>query len=774
MPLRCSNGQAGGKCDEASGFTVDAGTWTLVGPSNLDQDRTCVSGRTCSIDGITGNHLSAGNQVMVMDTCGEASRITRLPAMGIGTFLDVTNDGALVSWGAAPLTAAGGYYRLCWCAGLTSPTRCSTAEYFRTDMGRLTIVGVSPLTQHRTCVSGQACALDDMLGMHLSTSDQYVVLETCGLSFYVDRFALVGLSTAATASGANVQWGSAAGSAAGGRYRLCWCSNLADAPCEVPGDFIVDAGELTVVGPAPLAQFRTCVSGQTCSLSSITGQHLSVSDQFMLLDSCGAQGAIQRLTTSGLLSSLTTSGATVSWGTSSLTAAGGIYRLCWCANLFVCDQAEDFRTDLGEFTLIGPRELDQDRTCVSGQTCKLDGLLGQHLSLEDHWLVLDTCGLGHRVPRFAFAGSTQSIVASGARVSWGAVAPTAAGGEYRLCWCAGSTAGGLACSTGEAFRTDLGRLTLIGSSPLSQDRTCVSGQSCRIEGLLGQHLDSDDHVVVLDTCGLAITVPRFATSGILVGTSSSGAAVSFGGDAAVSAAGGQYRLCWCSGSEATCSIAGNARVDMGRLLVVGPDPLNQDRTCVSGQTCELDALTGYSLMASDSFMVLDTCGTGSTLPRFPSAGLEVAVTASGSIVNWGSTKLSAAGGLYRLCWCAGVAPAETGAGLATPWRCSTAEDFRTDMGEFTIQGVSPLKQDRTCVSGQPCTFEGITGQSLSTDDRFAVLETCGLATWVARFARQGFLGKPTQAIIIVVIISIFIVIIIIIVIVIVIAIHYCY
>ena len=33
MPLRCSNGQAGGKCDEASGFTVDAKMMAAAGPS---------------------------------------------------------------------------------------------------------------------------------------------------------------------------------------------------------------------------------------------------------------------------------------------------------------------------------------------------------------------------------------------------------------------------------------------------------------------------------------------------------------------------------------------------------------------------------------------------------------------------------------------------------------------------------------------------------------------------------------------------------------------
>ena len=53
--------------------------------------------------------------------------------------------------------------------------------------------------------------------------------------------------------------------------------------------------------------------------------------------------------------------------------------------------AEDFQVDLGEFTLIGPAPLSQDRTCVSGQTCWFGGLTGQDLSVLDAFAVIDTC-----------------------------------------------------------------------------------------------------------------------------------------------------------------------------------------------------------------------------------------------------------------------------------------------------------------------------------------------------------------------------------------------
>eukprot|EP00972_Heterocapsa_arctica_P114242 16441470-Heterocapsa_arctica.AAC.1 len=47
--------------------------------------------------------------------------------------------------------------------------------------------------------------------------------------------------------------------------------------------------------------------------------------------------------------------------------------------------------------------------------------------------------------------------------------------------------------------------------------------------------------------------------------------------------------------------------------------------------------------------------------------------------------LTLAGGQYSLCWCAGGYDA-----------CSIPDNFRTHFGHFTVIGVNPLVQDRTC------------------------------------------------------------------------------
>ena len=67
-------------------------------------------------------------------------------------------------------------------------------------------------------------------------------------------------------------------------------------------------------------------------------------------------------------------------------------------------------------------------------------------------------------------------------------------------------------------------------------------------------------------------------------------------DLPITYAGGQYRLCWCGGGT-TCETAPDYHVDAGGVLVIGPAPLVQARTCIAGQTCEMN-IYGVHLEAS--------------------------------------------------------------------------------------------------------------------------------------------------------------------------------
>jgi hypothetical protein len=99
-------------------------------------------------------------------------------------------------------------------------------------------------------------------------------------------------------------------------------------------------------------------------------------------------------------------------------------------------------------------------------------------------------------------------------------------------------------------------------------------------------------------------------------TQASGASFLF--DSRLTLNGGQYRLCWCAGEMRAahdlsrgylCSVAEDFKVDVGELVIVGPDELGtQLRTCVAGQTCVIDNVRGVNLHEKDALMVLDTCG----------------------------------------------------------------------------------------------------------------------------------------------------------------------
>ena len=52
---------------------------------------------------------------------------------------------------------------------------------------------------------------------------------------------------------------------------------------------------------------------------------------------------------------------------------------------------------------------------------------------------------------------------------------------------------------------DFGELQIIGPQPLTtQHRTCISGQTCTFDGFRGLHLDEEDSLLLMDTCGRTV------------------------------------------------------------------------------------------------------------------------------------------------------------------------------------------------------------------------------------------------------------------------------
>jgi hypothetical protein len=109
-----------------------------------------------------------------------------------------------------------------------------------------------------------------------------------------------------------------------------------------------------VVGPHPLVQHRTCVSGQECFMDGIIGNHVTSLDAWIVLQTCGEVTVIDRLTNGGSVVDVAPLGASLYFGTTVLSLGGGEYRLCWCATMAGCTTASHFRVDVGELSVIGP------------------------------------------------------------------------------------------------------------------------------------------------------------------------------------------------------------------------------------------------------------------------------------------------------------------------------------------------------------------------------------------------------------------------------------
>ena len=446
----------------------------------------------------------------------------------------------------------------------------------------------------------------------------------------------------------------------------------------------MDAGELLILGPS-FQQEWTCVSGQSCGVS--LNEHRwslgQLQSHLLVLETCGVSAFPESWPSAFLEGSNATQFGPDFFVAGRVSAPGGQYRVCWCGSVTngtwsTCDIAEDFAADIGALEILGPQPFYQHFTCYSGQECSFN-LQSDHFGLIR---VLDTCGTTS-IPRLA--SETNQLVDT----------TVASGGEYRLCWCAdlSSTNFSSRCVLGQDYRIDAGTLTLLGLDPLNQDQTCVSGAKCVLNTFSGVGLESFQ-LLALSTCG--VDLPAFEevleverhwanqtmTSWEVLGTG-----------------GGDYRLCWCAKSSEVssfCSRPSSFKVDSGHLAVIGP-LLGQDRTCVSGETCSLDSLLGVGLQSDDDISIRSSCDGGAVPDRFMQSVPLLSYTGTWRTwsASWGTTRSSAAGGSYRLCWRATAARGASSANISS----SLNADW-VDFGSFTLMGSSPWGPSG--VSAAPC------------------------------------------------------------------------
>ena len=708
-------GNASDLCAAATGYTADAGSLRVIGVSPLAQDRTCVSGWPCRIEGIVGTALTSLDALAVLETCGEAEAPAAFEDSEAKPAMAIAPDRGLWQWTDSTSVISGGMYRLCWCSGMADNSSmatnasCMLHTDFRVDIGVLTVLGPAPLRQTLTCISGHSCRVDGVTGVDVSRN-AIMILDTCG-----------GQGNAQLRPSRNLDAVSSARlTLQGGQYNLCWCpeifssgtnnSNYTGAMvgnqtaklCQAANAFTVAFGTLQVIGPYPLWQDRTCISGQTCQLDSIQGLHLSESDSWFVLETCGSTNLVTGFpSTAGVhrfkAQNVTKpAGVVVTWHMQ-LTSAGGTYRLCWCswpgdANLTRCLSEQ---VDTGKLEVLGPNGQAHWAPTQRGHCGMRPSQPAPEASSTYFNLTMDACRAACDYQRACIAALFADR-----------------GAEVGLCSIM------VTCATIADSSKDTLLLFPESSRPdIKQSRTCVSGQTCMIKGLLGQGLMDTDAYLLMETCGVADgLVDRVDSSGLSVSLQAANATLSFGSP--LSAAGGMYRLCWCSGL-ATCSTAESFRTDVGGLVLVGPAPLRQERTCIAGRRCLVDGVLGQHLADGDRLWIMDTCGTaakgnsGFLFADSADSWLASPSQASGASFSWEVLASSFPGGQYRLCWCSATQA------------CSGGHDYIVDVGGITLQGPlysAALLQERTCVAGLSCVIDGLQGQ---LQGLAMILDTCG-------------------------------------------------
>lgn len=234
------------------------------------------------------------------------------------------------------------------------------------------------------------------------------------------------------------------------------------------------------------------------------------------------------------------------------------------------------------------------------------------------------------------------------------------------------------------------------------------------------------------------------------------------------APGASYSLCWCNGTESSCSAEGDFRTRLGALHVAGPSVVQRDSnmTCRTGLPCVIEHFAGHALEDGSRLVVLPADDRGCFWRRqsladppglvdFPNLGVSEPYNKSLRTYSYYGVPLIMEGGVYNLCWCGpvrrtwNIAPGQQYRipdGITpTPcpsWRADDGGDFLSPAGRLVVIGPKPIFDLISCRLGAKCTTPLVQGQGLQGSDRIMALKDCGVPAqppvgWADGVATKG-------------------------------------
>ncbi|CEL95717.1 unnamed protein product [Vitrella brassicaformis CCMP3155] len=477
-------------CDNASGFTVDVGTLSVVGPTE-GQSITCYKGDKCIIAGLTGQGLQAGDQIIIRTTPGSCDTgnpvVPNLSATGKTEPGELNGDGVLeFQFGTEPadtINADAGVYGMCYCSSALS-VDCSVEANFKLDAGTLTVAG--PTTnQVLSCFRGARCRVRSLDGAGLVAGDRLLIRESptgnaCTGAYPPSGFghSVVenSLSGDATANGDGTQdfvvpdiaqtlsQAMSIEAIDNGDYveeraiiytapstsEMCWCDSIKSAQNSCT--FALSAGTLRIAGPNTGAQNQNGVTTTTFSIE-VEGLYLTNTSRIKVIDSTGNCGQIHSsdptasdltgsVTSSDAVPSITSGGQKATYSNYQFSVAG-TYKVCWWNGELQTDAelaagqdlSEWYTIDVGNLTVTGPT-LNQKFSGIKDRSfdIRLKGL-ALNTKTNPRLLIIDEsaqCSSGSQANAVQVAPESPSTSQSTVLVYRNVLMNTI--GEYKVCY----------------------------------------------------------------------------------------------------------------------------------------------------------------------------------------------------------------------------------------------------------------------------------------------------------------------------------------------------
>eukprot|EP00438_Fugacium_kawagutii_P003116 Skav207543 [mRNA] locus=scaffold2063:30905:33294:+ [translate_table: standard] len=451
------------------------------------------------------------------------------------------------------------------------------------------------------------------------------------------------------------------------------------------------------IRPEP-GQHVQCPSGRVC-IVEIMGFQLQDGHRLVLTESsCGGGiAAVSGVVAQGISDPATNTGSRYVWGESGneFIPQGGLYNLCWCANLrhLRCESLRDnFVLSAGQLEVIGPLS-NHSFECVRGWDCSgLAVFRGHSLSSQNQVAIRNACGGAEPMS----VASTNPDGTGTLSISDGKVLLDADTG-YAICCC------GQSCLAATDFSVPAGHLRVIGPYT-NQEATCFLGQQCRLQSIKGVGLMVGDQIMLRTDCNTGPMLPGSPGDGAassneawiaIEGRTGSALRVVncyqddgdfvFAGDPTLKSTAGIFTMCFCR--PGICAISSDFKASIGFFTARGPFPVKT--ACLHGQECRWPLL-GIGLNVGDRLVFrkhgcqdwndekLAVSTEFQLFMQIPEP-LEAKDVGNGLEVDLGTLPFEGqpGPGVYQICWC----PSELD--------CASADEFRASAGDLQIEYATP-------------------------------------------------------------------------------------